>query len=124
MIITMLPYPKELRARVVAAAERGEYTLSEISDLFGVSLSFTKKMISRQRAGEDLEPRHGGGPKPLLKEKEQALLRAEIKNRPDATLAELQQALVEDCQVEASLPTISRALQQLNLPRKKKSHRQ
>ena len=124
MIIAMLPYPKELRARVVAAVEQGELTIGEISKLFGVGPTFVKKMLRLHRAGGDLEPRHGGGPIALLQERELRLLRQEVKKQPDATLEELQQALADKCQVTASLPTICRALQQLDLPRKKKSHRQ
>ena len=119
--ITMLPYPKELRVRVVAAAEQGDFTLAEIASLFAVGITFIKKMVKLHRAGADLEPRHGGGPEPALKEKELALLRQEIAARADATLEELQQALIDKCQVAVSLATISRALQCLNLPRKKKS---
>jgi transposase len=119
----MLPYPQELRERVVAAVEQGEFTVDETADLFGVSTSFVKKMLRLSRAGENLEPRHGGGPEPLLKEQELALLRTEVEQRPDVTLEELQRALIDKCKVTASLPTICRALQQLNLPRKKKPHR-
>jgi transposase len=118
----MLPYPKELRERVVAAVEQGEHTIAEIANLFGVGATFVKKMLRLHRAGDDLEPRHGGGPEPLLRAKELALLRQEVKKRPDATLDELQKALADKAQVTASLPTICRALQQLDLPRKKKSH--
>ncbi len=119
----MLPYPKELRERVVAAVEQGEFTIAEIAHLFGVGVTFVKKMLRLHRAGDDLEPRHGGGPERLLQEKELAWLRKEVKEHPDATLHELQTALAEKGQVRASRPTICRALQQLDLPRKKKSHR-
>jgi transposase len=116
----MKPYPKELRVRIVAAVEQGESTIAEIASLFGVGITFVKKMLKLHRAGEDLEPRHGGGPEVLLKEKELVLLRKEIHKHPDATLEELQKVLAEKRDVTASLPTICRALQQLNLPRKKK----
>ena len=116
----MIPYPKELRARAVAAVEAGEFTIAEVANLFSVSLAFVKKMLKLHRAGDDLEPRHGGGPEVLLKEKELTLLREEVEEHPDATLEELQKVLAEKCNVTASLPTICRALQQLNLPRKKK----
>ncbi len=116
----MLPYPKELRERVVAAVEQSELTINEIANLFSVGPTFVKKMLKLHRAGESLEPRHGGGPEPLLQEKELALLHKEVKERPDARLDELQKALADQAQVTASLPTICRALQQLGLPRKKK----
>jgi hypothetical protein len=77
-----------------------------------------------QRAGESLEPRHGGGPVPLLPEKETTLLRQQLPARPDAPWEELQQVLVTQWHMTASLSPISRSLQRLNLPRKKKSPRQ
>jgi transposase len=123
MIVAMLPYPKELRARVVAAVEQDELTIAEISNLFGVGPTFVKKMLRLYRAGDDLEPRQGGGPEALLQEKELALLRQEVKKHPDATLEELQKVLADKRHVAASLATICRALQLLDLPRKKKFDR-
>jgi transposase len=100
----MIAYPKELRVRVVAAVEQGEHSIPEIASLFGVGITFAKKMLRRHRAGEEL-----------------ALLCTAIKEQPDATLGELQTVLVEQAQLSVSPSTICRALQRLNLPRKKKS---
>jgi len=108
----------------VAAVEEGGLSIPEVARLFQVGLTFIKKMLKGQRAGEALEPRHGGGPVPLLQEKETTRLRQELQARPDATLEELQQVLAAKCHTTASLSTISRRLQGLNLPRKKKSPRQ
>ena len=82
----MAAYPKQLRARVVAAAEQGEYIIAEIANTFSVGVTFVKKMLKLHREGEDLAPRHGGWPVRLLGEKELALLRNEIKERADTTL--------------------------------------
>jgi transposase len=120
----MAPYPKELGVRVVAAVEEGRFSIPEIARLFQVGVTFIKKMLKWHRAGDPLDPRHGGGPTPVLQEQETTLLRQEIQARPDATLAELQQVLADTCQVRVSLATISRRLQVLHLPRKKKPHRQ
>ena len=120
----MTPYPTELRVRVVAAVEDGGLAIPEAARIFQVGLTFIKKMLRLHRAGESLEPQHGGGPVPVLQEPETTLLRQELKARPDATLAELQQALATKGHTAASLSTISRGLQALNLPRKKKSYRQ
>lgn len=116
----MIPYPKELRARVVAAVEEGQFTIAEIAQLFNVGTAFVKKMLKLHRADDDLEPRHGGGREALLKEKELEVVREKIEKQPDATLEEIQKVLAEKCSVTASLPTICRYLKQLNLPRKKK----
>ena len=117
----MKAYPKELRERVVAAVERGEHTQAEIARLFNVSRTFIKKMLRWQRAGQDLAPRQGGGASLLLQASELALLCAEVEACPDATLEELQSALADKGEVAASLSTLCRALQQLDLPRKKKA---
>lgn len=114
-------YPIELRERVVRAAEQGELTIAKIARLFNVGTTFVKKMLNLHRNNEGLEPRLGGrGPKPLLQKKELALLREEVKKRPDVTLEELQAMLADQYQVRVSVPTIFRALKELNLPRKKK----
>ena len=117
----MRAYPTELRSRVVAAVEQEELTIAEIASVFSVGLTFIKKMLRWHRAGEDLTPRHGGGPTPLLQEPERELLRAAVAKQPDVTLAELQGLLVAQGSRAVSVPTICRALQELQLPRKKKS---
>ncbi len=116
----MKPYPQELRVRVVAAVEQGEHSIPEIAGLFNVGVTFVKKMLRLHRAGDDLAPRHGGGPKPSLQEPEHNLLREHIATQPDASLAELQQALADKGAVSVSQATICRALQELDLPRKKR----
>lgn len=116
----MKPYPKELRTRVVAAVEKGDFTIPQIASIFGVGITFVKKMLRLHRAGDDLQPRHGGGPQPSLKEKELSRLSLEVQLRPDATLEELHKVLADRCNLTVSLSTICRALQQLDLPRKKK----
>ena len=120
IMLVMRSYPKELRSRVVAAGEQGELTIADVAQVFSVGLTFVKKMLRLQRAGEDLAPRHGGGPKPLLQDPERALLRAAVTKQPDVTLAELQQVLATPGSRPVSLPTLCRALQSLQLPRKKK----
>jgi transposase len=117
----MLPYPKELRARVVAAVEQGEFSIPEIARLFSVGTTFIKKMLRLHRAGESLAPRRGAREQPLLKEKELAVLKQAMAERPDATLPELAQVLAEKRQVVVSLSTVCRAVQKLSLPRKKKA---
>jgi transposase len=120
----MAPYPTELRVRVVAAVEEGGLSIPEAARIFQVGLTFIKKMLKLHRAGESLEPRHGGGPVPLLQAPETTVLRQELTARPDATLEERQAVLTAHCDTTASVSTISRGLQALQLPRKKKSYRQ
>ena len=117
----MLPYPKELRERVVAAVEQGEFSIPEIARLFSVGKTFIKKMLRLHRTGESLAPRRGNREQPLLQEKELAVLTQAIAEQPDATLPELAQVLAEKRQVVVSTATICRAAQKLQLPRKKKA---
>jgi transposase len=77
-------------------------------------------MLRRHRAGEDLTPRPGGGPQPLRQDPERARLRSAVAKQPDVTLAEVQGRLAAHGSRTVSEPTICRALQQLQLPRKKK----
>jgi transposase len=119
----MVPYPKELRTRVVTAVGQGEMTIGEVARVFSVGVTFVKKMLRLHRAGEDLAPRHGGGSTLKLTEPDRELLRDTVVLSPDVTLAECQTVLSEQRSRRVSVSTICRALQELELPRKKKSHR-
>lgn len=72
----------------------------------------------------DLAPRQSGGAAPKLTDTDRALLREAVVQQPDVTLAECQARLAAQGSGHVSVPTICRALQQLQLPRKKKSGRQ
>jgi len=117
----MRPYPTELRTRVVAAVEHGDLTIGEVAEVFSVGKTFVKKMLRLQRAGEDLVPRQSGGSAPKLTDTDRAVLREAVAEQPDVTLAECQALLAAQGRSSVSIPTICRALQQLQLPRKKKS---
>ena len=120
----MTPYPTALRTRVVAAVEQGDLTIGEVARVFNVGVTFVKKMLRLHRAGEDLAPRQGGGSAPKLTAPDRALLQDTVARNPDVTLAECQMVLREHGRTQVSVPTICRALQQLELPRKKKSRGQ
>ena len=46
---------------VINAYESGEGTVEEVAEQFRVGTAFVKKMLRLHRAGESLEPKHGGG---------------------------------------------------------------
>ena len=104
----------------MAAVEEGGLSIPEIARIFQVGVTFIKKMLKLHRAGEPLDPRHGGGPVPLLQEKETTLLRQELQARPDATLEELQTGPGGQCQVTVeSRPRSPAAYRSCTCPGKK-----
>jgi transposase len=118
----MKAYSLDLRQRVLSAALRGDRTLPEVAELFGVSLTFVNKMLRLHRGGADLAPRpHGGGHLPRLGARHHKLLRAAVASNNDATLGELREHLAARAGVAVSEATVSRALKRLGLPRKKKA---
>jgi transposase len=106
---------------VLSAALRGDRTLPEVAELFGVSLTFVNKMLRLHRSGQGIAPRpHGGGHTPRLGARHHRLLRAAVAANNDATLGELREHLAARARTGVSEATVSRALKALGLPRKKK----
>jgi transposase len=117
----MKAYSLDLRQRVLSAALRGDRTIPEVAELFGVSMTFVNKMLRLHRAGDELAPRpHGGGHTPRLGARHHRLLRAAVAANNDATLGELREHLAAKSRVAVSDSTLSRALKALGLPRTKK----
>jgi len=101
----MKAYSLDLRWRVLSAALRGERTIPEVAELFGVSVTFVNKMLRLHRAGEDLTPRpHGGGHTPRLGARHHKLLRAAVAANNDATLGELREHLARRARTEVGSP--------------------
>jgi transposase len=116
----MRAYSLDLRQKVVATVERGDFTIEEVAVSFGVGLTFVKKMLRQHRETGDLRPRpHGGGQPRRLSDKHLKLLRAEVGRSPDKTAVALRDHLEERASVSVSRPTVSRALSRLGLSRKK-----
>lgn len=118
----MKPYSNDLRERIVAAVERGQYSIRQLADIFSVSLSCIVRLLQTQRRTGSIQPKpHAGGPVPKLDDDAYERLRQLVAEQPDATLDELRERLGIDC----CLMTSARALKRLNLTRKKKtSHAQ
>src|SRR4051794_15545863 len=113
----MTPYSQDLRQRILETVERGEGSLRQIARRFLVSLSFVTRLLQLHRSTGSPRPRpHGGGNPAKLSPQDLERLRELVRQQPDATLEELRQRLGVAC----STMTISRALRQLGLPRKKK----
>jgi transposase len=118
----MKAYSLDLRQKVLAAALRGDRSLREVAELFGVGKSFVDKLLGIHRAGEDIAPRpHGGGYPARLLPRHEKLLRSRVRQRKDSTLEELRAHLEEQAELSVSVSTVSRSLIRLGLGRKKKS---
>jgi transposase len=113
----MTPLSQDLRQRILDTVQRREGSLRQIARRFLVSVSFVTRLLRTYRNTGSLEPKpHGGGNPPVLTPEDLERLRELIRQQPDATLEECRQRLGTSC----STMTISRALDKLGLPRKKK----
>ncbi len=110
----MRAYSLDLRERVLRDSDAG-LMADAVAERYHVSGSWVRLLKQRRRETGDIGPRpQRYGPRPKL-EPHLHTLAALIAEQPDRTLAELQDALG----VDASLPTICRAVQQLGLKVKK-----
>ena len=117
----MKPYSEDLRERVVAACAEGGRSVGEVAAQFRVSVSFIHKLRRRQRAtGSVAALPHRGGPAPLLDAPARARLAACVVAQPDATLAELRAQLAAEGGPVVGQTTAWKALQALDLRRKKR----
>ena len=102
----MRPYSLDLRDLVAAACQQPQRTIAQVAAQFSVSISFVDKLLGRQRRTGSLAAKpHAGGPPPRLDATAFAQLVACLQQRPDATLTELQAALLA-----AGGPAVSRTL--------------
>jgi transposase len=116
----MKAYSNDLRERVWRACEDEAMSPSEAADELGVSRSFVFKLLRRFRDDGTLcaRPRGGNRP-PALGDADLRTLRQLVRERPDATLAELCRLLHERRGVTVRTWTVCRALAKLKLPPKK-----
>ena len=117
----MAAYSLDLRERIIRAVEGGAQTKRAVAARFEVHESFLYKLLRQRREVGHLAPLpHGGGHTARLQEKQLALLTELVAQNPDATLDELCTQLQKKAHVKAGRTTLWRALEALNLPRKKR----
>jgi transposase len=113
-----MPYSMDFR-RAVARAYDGCGSSTEVAGQFGCSASWVRRLVQRRAA-------HGGvlrapakparrGDQRAYDDADEQTIRELIRRRPDATLAEVAEALGKP----AHPGTVSRTLARLGLPRKK-----
>lgn len=109
-------YSQDLRDRVLGA--RG--TIRDVADRYGVSPSYVSKAGARLRStGERTTKPRGGQRKAILAGRED-VLRSQVTEVPDATLAELQTWLRESHGIKICIGALWNALRRMGLSFKKK----
>ena len=103
--------------RAVARAYDGCGSSIEVAEQFGCSQSWVRRLIQRFRERGTLEPGRSArrDDQRAYDDADEAKIRELIRARPDATLAEVAEALAKP----ASPASVSRTLKRLDLPRKK-----
>jgi transposase len=111
-----MPYSMDYR-RAVARAHDECGSSVEVAEQFGCSESWVRRLVQRRRERGTLEPRTTArrDDQRAYDDADERAIRELIKSRPDATLAEVAEALGKP----AHAGTVSRTLTRLGLPRKK-----
>lgn len=114
----MAPYSRDLRTRVLADRDAGMST-KEVAAKYRVSVPWVNRLVQRRRETGEIGPR----PQTVFKTHafagQEERLRALVDAQPDRTLAELREAL----RSSASLSSVWRALDRLQLTVKKNGTR-
>ena len=111
----MARYPAMVRRRIVELYEQ-DYSTGEIAGVFGVCESGVRRVRQRLRERGTLDPLpRTCGRKPVLTADVERRVREHVAAHPDATRAELREALG----LGISLQSISKWLKRLGLPLKK-----
>ncbi len=112
----------DLRERVIRAWENGK-TQQWIAETFDLSISTVKRYISRYRQTGEVGPTLQKRAQPLIGEADRIVLEQMVAQAPLATLVEYCEAWEQHSGVRVSTVTMCRALQRLDLPRKKDQRR-
>jgi transposase len=110
----------ELRQSIVQAVQTQAVSQECLAQMRGVSVSSSKRVWQRWRqTGSSQVLPHAGGKRPKLSPAQCEQVRQQVQADTDMTLQEVQRWLPTTQTVCLSLPTLSRLLSKLNLPRKK-----
>ena len=103
----MAAYSMDLRLRVLRDADAG-LPSDELAEKYSVSRAWVDRLKQRRRETGEVAPRKQTRWRPRILHAQLTELAALIRERPDRTLAELQEAL----RTPASLPTLCRTMSQ------------
>jgi transposase len=114
----MAPYSMDLRERVVRAWDTSG-DAEEVATTFGVSRAWVHRLVQRRRETGSIAPRQQTKFRSRVLAGQEARLAALIAANPDATLAELREALA----TTAALSTLWLEINRLGLTVKKNGTR-
>lgn len=111
-----MAYSMDYRIAVTQAYDECQSSI-EVAEQFGCSESWVRRLIQHRRERGTLEPRRSArhDDQRSYDDADEQTIRELIKTKPDATLAEVAQALKKPVHPA----TVSRTLKRLKLPRKK-----
>lgn len=113
-------YSTDLRTRVIDAWNAQEGTQAQLAERFKVSLSFVKRVLRRYRISGQREAKPRGATLvPTISGETLLLVQRLIENKPDILLEELCEQIEKRTKFKVSLSTMCRAVQRLEMPRKK-----
>jgi transposase len=115
-------YSLDLRERVIKAWQ-DKKTQAWIADTFAISVSTVKEWIKRFRETGNVIPLPRGREQPLIKDDQASNVQALVERLPDATLEAYCAAWEQATGQRVSVPTMCRALQRFDRPRKKRRSR-
>jgi transposase len=107
-------YSTDLRERVLVAVEAGE-PADVVAEWFRVGRSSVYRWLAAARDDGRRAPKPmGGGPKPIIRDEIEAVLRRLLDETNHLTLAECRDRLAEETGVRVNPWTIGRALRRLD----------
>ena len=119
----MKAYSLDLRTRVLAAIDGGT-SRAEAVRTFQVSLGSIKRWLRQRQISGSLAPKPRPGQSATITQAQEALLRFQLEQFPDATLPEHAERWNADHATSLSAWTLGRAIRRLGWSRKKESESQ
>ena len=115
----MSGYSVDLRERVIKAWQDGK-TQAWVAETFAVSAGSIKRYIRRFQQTGSVAPIIQGRAQPLIKLEQAEAVQALVDRLPEATLEDYCAAWEQETGQRVSVPTMCRALQRFDRPRKKR----
>jgi transposase len=119
MLVGMKAYSLDLRTRVVDAIDNGMPRTQAVG-VFQVSLGSLKRWLRQRQSSDSLAPKRRPGQSATITEAQNAFLRFQLEQFPDATLSEHAERWNADHGTTLSHWTLGRAIRRLGWSRKKR----